>query len=127
MTLDELRRRQEGSHAGRAGALPSSRSLALYSAWLRGRAALHNAAVAVYNGTWGWVGDALPYRKAVVPMNHAELMDVLLRIHGHQVCARAARVCRLQESGVIRVVLLRACRSLWTACSTRTHTQETFC
>jgi hypothetical protein len=86
LTLGELRAKHESSHAA-GGGPPSQRSVQLYSAWLRARAGAYNAAAALYNGSWGWAfgGKRMAYTKAVVPMNHAELIDVLLRIHAHQI------------------------------------------
>ncbi len=50
------------------------------------RAVLHNTRAGMYNWTVGLlVAGQMPYVTAAVPLNHAAMIDTLLRVHGHEI------------------------------------------
>ena len=86
ISLAELRARRAAAHASGGGdAAPSGAALTAMSAWARLRALLLNVRAGVYNWTLGLWLDPLPYVSAAVPMNHAAIIDTLLRVHGHEI------------------------------------------
>lgn len=80
------------SHGGAADAIasglkvPSAWKMRLFRGYLRTADAVHNFRMVVRNNTVGWVmGRQLPYRHTELPVNIAEVLHLLTRVHGWQI------------------------------------------
>lgn len=84
----EARKRRELDERGVAPRYegPSARRVAAYATWLRARDAVHNAGGALYNAVFARpLGlRRVGRRQTVPPPNAPRIMDVLMRVHGHQ-------------------------------------------
>lgn len=72
------------------GHSPQGPTAAQYQRWIQladSQRRLDNANAFLYNWTVGWMtGQPKPYQdKSVLPLNHAQLIDDLLLLHGHEV------------------------------------------